>query len=106
MTIHPHRHSGGRWLLGRNRVLVAVPRFNDCGFRYKFEAYWSEAGWVRGAQRAMEFDTENAAIDYLDNNFNLMANTAANLKPQPSPARSRRRSTTTDTGTARRTKIG
>ena len=70
MTIHPHLHYSKQWLLGRNRSEIDVHSDFGLGWtrRIFFDAYWSGEKWFKGTRFAMKFDSEAAAIAYLEAN--------------------------------------
>jgi len=71
MTIHPHLTARKHWVLGRNRreVDVTKKRFRSEEIRrFDFDGYWSGDKWVGGPHLAMHFDSELAALDYLQAN--------------------------------------
>jgi len=76
MTIHPHLQNKKQWVLGRNRREVdATEQFGGRGARrFDFDGYWSGGKWVRGARAAMQFNTERAAFEYLEEHLALMEN--------------------------------
>ena len=66
MTVHPHQKNHA-WILGRNRTETAsFGRFGDRDRTFKFDGYWSGDKWVKGSRFAKTFESEVAAIAYLD----------------------------------------
>ena len=68
MTIDAHMMSNNKWVLGRNRreLTTGGPLGGKDSRRFDFDGYWSGDKWVKGAVRAATFDTEAAALQYLE----------------------------------------
>jgi hypothetical protein len=73
MTVHPLQRAR-RWYLGRNRLIVSGhAAFGERDQKYEYDGYWSGTRWVRGRQDAISFADEQAALAYIEGNYERMS---------------------------------
>jgi hypothetical protein len=74
MTIDPYLLTKNQWVLGRNRREVdASTQYGHQGARrFDFDGFWTGEQWTKGKRLAIRFDSESAALEYLETHLALM----------------------------------